>query len=64
MICPCCERDQNFVRKNIDGKYETTNRRLRQCDKCGFKFATTERVDKIPQRIIDEYREKHNVKVR
>lgn len=63
MICPCCLKDNNFVRKNIDGKYERTNRRLRQCDQCGFRFETIEHPDNIPPRVIDEYREKHNVKI-
>jgi transcriptional repressor NrdR len=62
MRCPFCNEENTRV---IDTRTMEDNRvikRRRQCDKCGRRFTTHERVELIPTMVIkkDESREPYN----
>ncbi|MFK7894280.1 MAG: transcriptional regulator NrdR [Myxococcota bacterium] len=63
MQCPFCTDDGNRVIDSRLGRDGAEIRRRRECDECGRRFTTRERVDVILPRVIkggDERREEYN----
>ena len=63
MQCPFCSDDGNRVIDSRLGRDGGEIRRRRECDECGRRFTTRERVDVILPRVIkggDERREEYN----
>jgi len=48
MKCPCCGFAQDRVVDSRESKEADSIRRRRECEKCGRRFTTYERIDKIP----------------
>ena len=60
MKCPFCGHVEDKVVDSREAKIGDTIRRRRQCEKCGRRFTTYERIDEIPYMVIkkDGRREK------
>ena len=60
MKCPFCGYVEDKVVDSREAKVGDTIRRRRQCEKCGRRFTTYERIDEIPYMVIkkDGRREK------
>jgi len=60
MKCPFCGHAEDHVVDSREAKAGDTIRRRRQCEKCGRRFTTYERIDEIPYMIVkkDGRREK------
>ena len=52
MKCPFCNYDDTRVIDSRSQDENTTIRRRRQCDQCGKRFTTYERIDTIPMAVI------------
>jgi len=59
MRCPFCGDDSNRVIDSRLGRDETEIRRRRECQECGRRFTTRERVEDVLPRVVkrDERRE-------
>ena len=64
MQCPFCSDDGNRVIDSRDARDGTEVRRRRECDECGRRFTTRERIEETLPRIIkhDERREEYDRK--
>lgn len=60
MKCPFCAHIEDKVVDSRETKDGDTIRRRRECEKCGRRFTTYERLDEIPHRVVkkDGRREK------
>ena len=60
MRCPFCGHVEDRVVDSREAKIGDTIRRRRQCEKCGRRFTTYERIDEIPYMVVkkDGRREK------
>ena len=60
MRCPFCGFVEDKVVDSREAKIGDTIRRRRQCEKCGRRFTTYERIDEIPYMVVkkDRRREK------
>src|SRR2546422_7759695 len=60
MKCPFCNHLDDKVVDSRAAKIGDTIRRRRECEKCGRRFTTYERIDEIPYMVIkkDGRREK------
>ena len=60
MRCPFCGFVEDKVVDSREAKIGDTIRRRRQCEKCGRRFTTYERIDEIPYMVVkkDGRREK------
>ena len=60
MKCPFCGQVEDKVIDSREAKVGDTIRRRRQCEGCGRRFTTYERIDEIPYMIVkkDGRREK------
>jgi transcriptional repressor NrdR len=58
--CPFCGHVEDKVVDSREAKIGDTIRRRRQCEKCGRRFTTYERIDEIPYMVVkkDGRREK------
>ncbi len=52
MNCPFCSRPDNHVVDSRDVRDGAEIRRRRECDGCGRRFTTYERVDKVPVTVV------------
>lgn len=52
MKCPFCSHLQDKVVDSREAKVGDTVRRRRECEKCGRRFTTYERIDEIPYMVI------------
>jgi len=50
--CPFCSRPDNHVVDSRDVRDGAEIRRRRECDGCGRRFTTYERVDKVPVTVV------------
>lgn len=55
MRCPACHEDDNGVARiySRDNYLTGSNRRLRSCEHCGFRFGTTEAWDPTEEERSD-----------
>ncbi|HEY6291430.1 MAG TPA: transcriptional regulator NrdR [Terriglobia bacterium] len=60
MKCPFCGHPEDHVVDSREAKVGDTIRRRRQCEQCGRRFTTYERIDEIPYMVVkkDGRREK------
>ncbi len=60
MKCPFCGHVEDKVVDSREAKIRDTIRRRRECEKCGRRFTTYERIDEIPYMVVkkDGRREK------
>lgn len=60
--CPYCGDGQNRVIDSRLGRGDTEIRRRRECQECGRRFTTRERVEEVLPKIVkrDERREEYN----
>ena len=60
MKCPFCGRQEDKVVDSRAAKIGDTIRRRRECEHCGRRFTTYERIDEIPYMVVkkDGRREK------
>jgi len=60
MKCPFCGHADDHVVDSREAKVGDTIRRRRQCERCGRRFTTYERIDEIPHMVVkkDGRREK------
>ncbi len=60
MRCPFCGHAEDHVVDSREAKIGDTIRRRRQCEQCGRRFTTYERIDEIPHMVVkkDGRREK------
>lgn len=60
MRCPFCGHAEDHVVDSREAKVGDTIRRRRQCEECGRRFTTYERIDEIPHMVVkkDGRREK------
>ena len=60
MKCPYCGFTQDRVVDSRESKEADSIRRRRECEKCGKRFTTYERIDEIPYMVVkkDGRREK------
>jgi transcriptional repressor NrdR len=60
MRCPFCGHAEDHVVDSREAKVGDTIRRRRQCEQCGRRFTTYERIDEIPHMVVkkDGRREK------
>ncbi len=60
MKCPFCSHVEDRVVDSREAKIGDTIRRRRECEKCGRRFTTYERIDEIPYMVVkkDGRREK------
>jgi transcriptional repressor NrdR len=60
MKCPFCGRAEDRVVDSREARVGDTIRRRRQCEHCGRRFTTYERLDEIPYMVVkkDGRREK------
>lgn len=60
MKCPFCGHVEDKVVDSREAKVGDTIRRRRECEKCGRRFTTYERIDEIPYMVVkkDGRREK------
>ena len=52
MNCPFCSRPDNHVVDSRDVRDGAEIRRRRECDGCGRRFTTYERVDEVPVTVV------------
>lgn len=52
MICPYCSSNQTSVLESRESEDGTVVRRRRQCNKCGKRFTTYERVEIIDLKVV------------
>ena len=52
MICPFCSSNDTSVLESRDSEDSQVMRRRRECDKCGKRFTTYERVEKIELKVV------------
>jgi transcriptional repressor NrdR len=52
MICPFCGRSDNRVVDSREVREGAEIRRRRECDGCGRRFTTYERVDELPATVV------------
>ena len=52
MRCPFCGHVEDKVVDSREAKIGDTIRRRRQCEKCGRRFTTYERIDEIPYMVV------------
>ena len=52
MICPFCAHEQTRVIDKREGNSGKTTRRRRECQKCGRRFTTFERVEMLDLLVI------------
>lgn len=52
MICPFCGVSDNHVVDSREVRDGTETRRRRECDGCGRRFTTYERVDELPATVV------------
>ena len=66
MKCPFCNQDNTRVVDSRPVDDNTAIRRRRQCDACGKRFTTYEKVETIPLIVIkkDQNREQFGFEVR
>ncbi|MCC8168166.1 MAG: transcriptional regulator NrdR [Clostridiales bacterium] len=62
MKCPYCSIDNNHVIDSRSSEDKTAIRRRRECDECGKRFTTYEKVETIPLIIVkkDNNREQYD----
>lgn len=62
MRCPYCGDGENRVIDSRLGRDETEIRRRRECQECGRRFTTRERVEEVLPKIVkrDERREEYD----
>ena len=62
MQCPFCSDEGNRVIDSRLARDGSEIRRRRECDECGRRFTTRERVDEVLPRVIkhDERREEYD----
>ena len=62
MRCPYCSTDNTRVIDSRPSEENNSIRRRRQCDACGRRFTTYERIETIPLMVIkkDDNREPYN----
>ncbi len=62
MKCPFCGKHEDKVVDSRAAKIGDTIRRRRECESCGRRFTTYERIDEIPYMVIkkDGRREKYD----
>ncbi len=62
MKCPFCGHNEDKVIDSRAGKVGDTIRRRRECEHCGRRFTTYERIDEIPYMVVkkDGRREKYD----
>ena len=60
MKCPFCGHQEDKVVDSREAKIGDTIRRRRECESCGRRFTTYERIDEIPYMVVkkDGRREK------
>jgi transcriptional repressor NrdR len=52
MKCPYCAHAQDRVVDSRESKDADAIRRRRECEKCGRRFTTYERIDEIPYMVV------------
>ena len=52
MLCPYCSSDQTSVLESRDSEDGAVVRRRRECNKCGKRFTTYERVEVIDLKVV------------
>jgi transcriptional repressor NrdR len=52
MICPFCGHSDNHVVDSREVREGAEIRRRRECDGCGRRFTTYERVDELPTSVV------------
>jgi transcriptional repressor NrdR len=52
MKCPYCSYAQDRVVDSRESKEADAIRRRRECEKCGRRFTTYERIDEIPHMVV------------
>ena len=52
MKCPYCGYGQDRVVDSRESKEADSIRRRRECEKCGRRFTTYERIDEIPYMVV------------
>jgi transcriptional repressor NrdR len=52
MKCPFCGHPEDHVVDSREAKVGDTVRRRRQCEHCGRRFTTYERIDEIPHMVV------------
>ena len=52
MICPFCGQSDNRVVDSREVREGAEIRRRRECDDCGRRFTTYERVDELPTTVV------------
>jgi transcriptional repressor NrdR len=52
MKCPYCSYVQDRVVDSRESKEADSIRRRRECEKCGRRFTTYERIDEIPHMVV------------
>ncbi len=52
MKCPFCAYSQDKVVDSRESKEADSIRRRRECERCGKRFTTYERIDEIPYMVI------------
>jgi transcriptional repressor NrdR len=52
MLCPYCASDQTSVLESRESEDGTVTRRRRECNKCGKRFTTYERVEVIDLKVV------------
>ena len=52
MNCPFCGSSDNHVVDSRDVRDGAEIRRRRECDECGRRFTTYERVDELPVTVV------------
>jgi len=62
MICPYCGKDGTRVTDSRPVEESNSIRRRRQCDSCGKRFTTYEKIETIPLVVIkkDQARQKYD----
>jgi transcriptional repressor NrdR len=52
MVCPFCKSENTRVVDKRDNKDTNTTRRRRECDSCGKRFTTYERIEKVLLNVL------------
>ncbi len=52
MLCPYCASDQTSVLESRESEDGSVTRRRRECNKCGKRFTTYERVEVIDLKVV------------
>jgi transcriptional repressor NrdR len=52
MKCPFCGHPEDHVVDSREARVGDTVRRRRQCEHCGRRFTTYERIDEIPHMVV------------